>query len=170
MSMDLGLPRKRVKLLEHNSDWVNIYETEQVRLSHTLNISKQRLYHVGSTSVPGLIAKPIIDIMLSLDELPDLTFFKPLATLDYSYRENASTDSRYFFAKGAEELRTHYLHVVESGSPEMNELLVFRDRLRSDDTLKLRYAKLKTKLAKKYAEDRSQYTIGKKEFIESVIG
>lgn len=128
------------------------------------------IQHVGSTSVPGQAAKPIIDIAIavtSLDRLDEL--IAPLAQLGYGYKPDAGVPGRKFFAKGPESNQTYHLHISQSGTV-FRRLIQFRDKLIADAEIAEQYAILKRGLASRYSSDRASYTKGKNEFIAKVLG
>jgi GrpB-like predicted nucleotidyltransferase (UPF0157 family) len=125
--------------------------------------------HIGSTAVPGLAAKPIIDIMAAVESLeasrPALARLAPLGYLYAPYR----ADAMHWLCKPSPEVRTHHLQLVPMGSPLWKDRIAFRDRLRSDPTLADAYASLKRDLARMYVDDRESYTDAKQPFVEMVL-
>lgn len=166
---DLGLKSGTVKLVEYNSNWPKLYELEAENLRETLDIAAERIQHVGSTSIPGLPSKPILDIAILVDSLDMAEEWKDtLAKLDYWYKGiEPDLPDRRFFAKGPREKRTVYLHIVNKR--EFESLLKFRDRLRDNPSLVKEYATLKRKLAAEHKDNRDIYTRSKNDFIKSVI-
>lgn len=164
----LGLAQTQVRLHESTSLWAGLYLEEEQRLKSALGPVLLGIEHYGSTSVSGIKAKPIIDILAGISRLeagPTLT--TPLAALGYDYMGDKVVPGHHIFGKGAE--RTHLLHVVEHGSPIWNEALRFRDALRADRQLAREYEQLKVSLSEQYAERRSEYTAAKAAFIQSVL-
>ncbi|MGH8217772.1 MAG: GrpB family protein [Steroidobacteraceae bacterium] len=128
------------------------------------------LEHVGSTAVPGLQAKPIIDIMAAVHDLSSsIPAIEALKPLDYCYFDYKA-DVMHWFCKPSDSERTHHLHLVPFGSRLWRDRLAFRDRLRSDGTVRAAYEALKVALASRYREDREAYTEAKTEFVQSVLG
>jgi GrpB-like predicted nucleotidyltransferase (UPF0157 family) len=126
------------------------------------------IQHVGSTAIPGLGAKPIIDIMVAISELADVEkCIGPLATLGYEFRGEAGIPGRLFFGKGSP--RTHNLHRVEGQGDFWRDLILFRDFLRTHPDEASRYYELKRRLAARFGADREAYAEGKTGFIESVL-
>lgn len=167
---NLGLRSGTVKLFEYNSNWPKLYEDEAASLRKALGISAERIQHVGSTSVPGMVSKPILDIAVLVDTLDDTaeSWKHKLADLGYWYKgSEPDLPDRRFFAKGPREKRTVYLHIVNG--KEFESLLKFRDRLRDNSELSIEYATLKQKLATVHENDRDTYTRSKNTFIRSVI-
>lgn len=128
--------------------------------------------HIGSTSVPGLLAKPVIDILLGANTLSDIESKIPaLESLDYAYvakYERELPMRRYFVKSNLDSFRVH-LHAVEFGAQFWKEHLAFRDALRADPALVREYAVLKLRLAAEFANDKSAYTAAKAPFIQSVL-
>jgi len=125
--------------------------------------------HVGSTAVPGLQAKPIIDIMAGIRDLASSkTAIEALRPLGYCYAPYKA-EVMHWFCKPSEFQRTHHLHLVPFGSGLWQERIAFRDALRASKDVRSRYSALKAALASKYKEDREGYTEGKTEFIKAVL-
>jgi GrpB-like predicted nucleotidyltransferase (UPF0157 family) len=128
--------------------------------------------HIGSTSVPGLAAKPVIDVLLGARSLSDIeSKIKPLNEIGYSYvpkYEREIPTRRYFVKSLATSLRVH-LHAVEIDSRIWQEHLAFRNALRGDANLRSEYQALKLRLAAEFANDKSAYTAAKGPFIQAVI-
>lgn len=167
---NLGLRSGTVKLVEYNSNWPKLYEDEAARLCKVLGISADRIQHVGSTSIPGMLSKPILDIAILVDSLDDTAerWKDNLANLDYWYKGvEPDLPDRRFFAKGPRERRTVYLHIVNNR--EFESLIKFRDILRNNPTLAEEYAALKQKLAAEHKDNRNIYTRSKNDFITRVI-
>lgn len=163
---NIGLKRGTVALREYQAGWVRLFEIESRRLKKLLGKIVSDIQHIGSTAVPGLVAKPIIDIDMAVKSLKDITHIQPIIEgIGYTYRENGSDEKQVLFVKGPEVLRTHYLHITELGSSIWRNDLAFRDYLRTHPKAVKKYADLKEKLAKKYFLNRAKYTAGKKAFI-----
>lgn len=128
------------------------------------------VYHVGSTAVPGLAAKPIIDIMVGVEDLDrSRQSFGPLAEIDYRHYPYRATEM-HWFCKPDPAARTHHLHLIPVSEPRYREELVFRDRLRASPALAADYADLKRLAAAEFGSDREAYTESKSAFIRSAIG
>jgi GrpB-like predicted nucleotidyltransferase (UPF0157 family) len=128
--------------------------------------------HIGSTSVSGLAAKPVIDVLLGAQSLRDIeSRIGPLGERGYVYVSKYEREipmRRYFVKSPAASLRVH-VHGVEIGSPIWRDHLTFRDALRRDTDLRLQYQALKLRLAEEFAGDKSAYTAAKEPFIQSVL-
>lgn len=166
----VGLQRKKVQLSPYRSEWKELYEKEKKLLLSSIGEYILDIQHVGSTSIPGALAKPIIDIAAGVKSLGVVKkLIKPLKELGYKYRGEAGTPGRYFFAKGPEEKRTFYLHVEEFSGENWKNHIVFRDYLRNHKEAVKEYNELKGKLAEKYRDDRDTYTSQKASFIQKIL-
>lgn len=127
--------------------------------------------HVGSTAVPGLAAKPIIDIAAPIKSLVDARdSLAVLARAGWSYWPSDPNGSwRLWFLRPRPESRTHHLYLIEHADPHLRELIAFRDRLRTDRLARESYADLKQQLAEQYREDRDGYTAAKSSFVAELL-
>jgi len=126
--------------------------------------------HIGSTAIPGLDAKPIIDIMAGVASLDvSKEFIADLQGVGYQHRNLDAVPGRLFFAKGSESNRTHNLSVCETGSRFWVGRIAFRDALRSNPEWAREYGTLKRRLAQQYPHNRLAYTQAKEPFIVSVM-
>lgn len=167
----IGLKRNRVKLSPYNPAWIVLFETEKSRLLQSLGNRVIDIQHIGSTSIPGIVAKPIIDISIGIKSMKNSRDFIPLLeTLGYEYRPNfGGPNIQLLFVKGEEESRTHYLHLMKYNGEIWKDDLMFRDFLRENPKRAKEYAQLKQTLAKQFAEDRTKYTASKANFISETL-
>lgn len=166
----MALKRGIVELEDYNPQWKNDYEKEKKLLKEVLGDKIIEIHHIGSTSIVGLKAKPIIDILIVIKSLSDIkTIEKILKDYDYENRGQQGVSDRYFFAKGPEDLRSHYIHFVEPESETYYNQVYFKRYLIEHPEYINKYCNLKQELAEKYADERPKYTQGKNEFITNVI-
>ncbi|MBN1954768.1 MAG: GrpB family protein [Anaerolineae bacterium] len=161
-----------VVIVDYDPQWPIRYEEEKLRILKVIGDKVIDIQHVGSTAVPGLGAKPIVDIMVAIYSLDDAaTCFDPLAAIGYQYvpEYEAFIPERRFFVKGSPETRTHHLHMVERRSNFWRDHLLFRDFLRTHPEVARRYHALKRELAQRYGTNRNGYTDAKGAFIEATI-
>lgn len=163
----LGLARGTVRLAPHDARWAELYRDEEARLRAALEGVLVDVQHFGSTSIPGIRAKPILDILAGVPDRDDVFARRPqLQALGYGYVPGAGVPGHHVFGKG--EPRTHLLHVVEHGSRAWTENLWFRDRLRADPALAAEYDALKLRLAEAHPGDRARYTEEKGAFVQRI--
>ena len=159
-----------IELIAYSADWPARFEAERRLLEAVLAPwLAGHIQHIGSTAVPGLPAKPVIDIMapvLSLDASRDA--IEAVATAGYVYFPY-KPDAMHWFCKPTPAHRTHHLHLVPIGSPLWHQRLAFRNALRGDLALAAEYAELKARLAAQFVLDREAYTEGKTAFITRVL-
>ena len=127
------------------------------------------IHHVGSTAVPGLAAKPIIDIQVGVADLETArSCIEPLAALDYVYAPYRANEIAWF-CKPSPERRTHHLHLVPVDAPRFRAVLEFRDLLRSDPEVAREYVAMKRRLAAELGHDREAYTQAKQPFVREAL-
>jgi GrpB-like predicted nucleotidyltransferase (UPF0157 family) len=161
-----------VEIHPWSADWATQFVVARDELRAVFAPDEIAIEHIGSTSVPGLAAKPVIDILLGAGSLAAVEAkIGALGELGYAYvpkYERELPQRRYFVKASAERLRVH-LHAVERGCEFWSEHLAFRDALRADAGLRDRYQSLKLRLADEFAGDRSAYTDAKVPFIRAVL-
>ena len=165
----MGLAVGKVSLEPYNPKWTEDFLQEKIELQNIFG-KETPIEHVGSTSVPGLSAKPIIDIVVGLDSLDEFEKYRPIIEKlsHYSIKEDSDKDE-WLVRKGPEENRTHFIHVLDKNAPRFKNYIKFRNYLRDHpDTLK-QYENLKKDLAVKYADERKKYTAAKADFINEIL-
>ncbi len=162
----LGLEPEANRLVDYNPSWPLAFSEEAARIRAALGDRALAIEHYGSTSVPGLRAKPIIDIQIGVADIHDgLNFIEPMAGLGYDYAGDQGIPDHHIFGRG--KARTHLAHVVVYGGEQWRRSLRFRDRLRSEPDVRAAYEALKLELAAS-AVTRVDYTAGKSAFVERV--
>jgi GrpB-like predicted nucleotidyltransferase (UPF0157 family) len=157
-----------IELVPYDSTWPAQFAMERLRIDAALGDWAVDIQHIGSTAVPALAAKPVIDILVTVRCLADFSeCIAPLAALGYTFIDYPQNTDRRFFRKGVP--RTHHLHIVQDNSPTMLEHVAFRDALRANADLRQQYAALKADLAARYKTDRATYSASKTEFIQRVL-
>lgn len=164
-------PKVRVVIVDYDPEWPRLYEEERFRLNAVLGPTVGTIEHMGSTSVPGLGAKPIIDIMVGVRDRAEADLFQrqlePAGYLDVT-PEPGETEWFYCLGRGTRDLYYH-VHLVVEGSSHWRRQLAFRDHLRENPGVAAEYNELKRRLADDYGEDREGYTEAKTEFITRVL-
>jgi len=156
----------------YSAEWPNCFRAIRDELRSIFSPVAVAIEHIGSTSVPGLAAKPVIDVLLGARSLAEVeSKMEPLSDAGYAYvkkYEDVLPMRRYFVKAPAASFRIH-LHAVEIDSRIWQEHLAFRDALRGDPALRARYRSLKLQLAQAFAEDKAAYSAAKDPFVQSVI-
>jgi GrpB-like predicted nucleotidyltransferase (UPF0157 family) len=160
-----------VQVLPYDPAWPESFERERVALEEAIGTwAIGGIHHVGSTAVPGLDAKPIIDILVGVETLESSrACFEPLNGLNYLYSPYLS-EQMHWFCKPHPRRRTHHLHLVPGDGKRFADELAFRDRLLDDPGTAEEYATLKRDLAARFHDDRESYTAAKADFIRAVLG
>ena len=160
-----------VTIADYDPQWPTRYEEERRLILGAAGDVISAIEHIGSTSVPGLAAKPIIDIMPGVRSPADADrCIESLRGIGYEYvpEYEAEMPDRRYFRKGPPEAHYH-MHMVEVGSDFWERHLLFRDALRSDTALSGQYERLKRRLATELGADARAYTEAKTSFIESAV-
>lgn len=159
-----------VRIVPYDPRWPRSFTAEREALAKTLGKHVVGgIHHVGSTSVPGLDAKPIIDILVGVRDLEaSRVCFAALAALGYRYAPYR-TEEMHWFCKPHPARRTHHLHLMPAGSERFRDELDFRDYLRNHSDAAAAYASLKHRLAKQFEHDREGYTDAKSDFVSSIL-
>lgn len=158
----------RITLVEYNPQWPVIFQHEHARVAGSLGERALRIEHVGSTSVPGLVAKPVIDVVLEVPDAADEPAYVPaLESAGYRLRIREPNWNEHRLFKGPDA--DINLHVFSAGCPEVARMLAFRDRLRSDETDRTRYADAKRALAQRRWEYVQDYADAKGAIVEAIL-
>jgi GrpB-like predicted nucleotidyltransferase (UPF0157 family) len=167
----LGLATSEVRLSPYDPDWVALGERECATVRALLGDLAIDVLHVGSTAVPGISAKPILDIVAAVgDTAPiDEVVGRLCATGAYGYEGDQGDDGGLLLVRGTGELRTVHVHVVETGSQAWIDYRRFRSLLGNDDAARRRYESVKHQLAQQYPHDRRAYTQAKAVVIRELL-
>jgi len=165
----LGLERGLVKLEPFDDKWTQLFDKERELLFSQLNDLIVDVQHVGSTSIEGLFAKPIIDIAIGVSSFDTIKELKEkIKKLGY-VEVPVSIDGKHVFARYKEKKITHFLHVMMHNHSLWIDQISFRDYLRSTPDAKIEYIKLKEELAMKFPNDVTSYTNEKKKFVDNIL-
>jgi len=161
--------QREVELVPHNPEWSQLAEEEAKRILEQLSIPVIGVYHIGSTSIPGIKAKPILDFVIEVEDLDDIIrSTEMLGELGYISKGEYGIPGRQFFTKDTDGERSHHLHVFQQGHPDIERHLVFRDFLRANPEAAQKYEIIKEKLAKRFPKESGNYTEAKSDFILSM--
>jgi len=168
--LELGVKRGTVKLGYGYELWKDEYEMKKLTLQGIFGSTAIQIEHIGSTAIPNLIAKPLIDIAILVQSLDDMeTIINELIKNGYVERVGRLSGRQRVFAKGGDLNVTHHLHVIEKGEPDWDDKIDFKTILISNLETRKQYSELKIKLFKKNENNRGQYSFDKGDFIKSKL-
>ena len=154
----------------NGTEYERSYEIERRKIADLLKGYYVSIEHVGSTAIPNLLAKPIIDIAVGIQDFANIDCLTSiLEDNGYIYLANHGELSRRIFIKANGNIITHHIHIEEFGKQNWLNHVLFRDRLLASKDLRNDYMNLKIQLLTKYAQDREKYTSGKADFIQRVL-
>ncbi len=165
-------PDRTVEVVAYSVTWPERFRRERDALMAALDGVADSIEHVGSTAVPGLAAKPTIDILIVVDSVAAFLDRLPaLEELGYEHRPDGPVgrDAHHFLRRVEAGRRTHHLHVLTVDSPEVRRFLAFRDALRRDRHLAAEYERLKTDLAARHATERDRYVAEKSRWVDAAL-
>jgi len=166
----MGLKMGTVRIEEYNSNWQKEFEEEKKNLKEIFEDIAITIEHIGSTSIEGISAKPIIDIAVGIDKLNNFEKVRNyfINSKEYSVREE-NPEGEILITKGTLECTTHLIHVMEYKSERYQNTIVFRDYLRKNLEERNKYESLKKELFKEYKNNRKMYTASKNDFIQRIL-
>ena len=157
-----------IEVLPYDSTWIKQFEDEASLVKPIFAENFIAIHHIGSTSIPGLSAKPTIDIILEVKNIDLVDDCNPrMIKLGYEAWGEYNIPGRRFFLKGKNK-RTHHVHTFQTDSPDIARHLYFRDYLIAYPNEAKEYAHLKMKLANQFSHDRRAYVLGKEEFVKAL--
>ncbi|MFI5262971.1 MAG: GrpB family protein [Candidatus Kapaibacterium sp.] len=163
---------EKIIIKEYDPKWPAIYDSERNQIMEAIGHYVADIQHIGSTAVPGLAAKPVIDILVGLRRLLDAQdCILPIEGMEYEYVPEFEEEfpERRYFRKSVNGKRTHQIHMVEIGTDFWKRHLLFRDHLREHPKTAEEYGLLKRALAVTFANDREGYTNSKTPFIQNIL-
>jgi GrpB-like predicted nucleotidyltransferase (UPF0157 family) len=168
LTLTLGLASGTLGFARDHAAWAQESAAEKRRLRAALGDRILAVEHVGSTAVPGVPAKPILDIQTGVLRFEDAVVCVPLmAALGYEYRGEYGIPRRHYFVKG--DPRTHHVHMLEIHGEKWASMLAFRDKLRNRPELARIYAEAKARLAQTFPNDRAAYQEQKGDVIAQIL-
>src|ERR1044072_3192132 len=165
-----------IEVVDYNPLWITAFEKEAAVLNVVFGERMLEMHHIGSTAVPGLDAKPIIDILVILDNTDDISNFDR-AMEDAGYRVRGEcldatipgTPGRFYFTKETHGVRSHHVHVYAKGHWEISDKLAFRDYLRSHSDKATAYGELKRRIAAQHRFDNIGSMRAKDGYVKSTL-
>jgi len=161
---------RKVEVVAHNPDWRRLFVVEADAIAKILGLNLVEIYHIGSTSIPTIYAKLIIDLLAAVKDIENVDR-KNMAMADLGYEamgEFGIGDRRFFRKDNAAGKRTHHVHIFPADSPQISRHLAFRDYLLAHPNEAQQYSQLKRKLAQNHPNDIDSYMDGKDEFIKNI--
>jgi GrpB-like predicted nucleotidyltransferase (UPF0157 family) len=160
---------RKVEVVPHDPEWKKIYESESIFLKSIFKKEIITIHHIGSTVIPNISAKPIIDIIIEVKDINKVDKYnKKMIEQGYIPKGEAGITKRRFFIKGSEEFRISHVYVFQKGDFEIIRHLKFRDYMIAHPKEAQEYSQLKEHLAREYPEDIDGYIEGKDAFIKSI--
>jgi GrpB-like predicted nucleotidyltransferase (UPF0157 family) len=167
---------RTIEVVDHEPGWASIFEREVEALARVFGDALLAIHHIGSTSVPMLAAKPVVDILVVLRETDTIDRFSAgMQRLGYRIRgecldaEMPGTPGRFYYSKDTGGVRTHHVHVCAAGHRQVPDLLAFREFLRAHPARAAEYGALKRVLAQRHRADNVGYMRGKDDFIRALL-
>jgi GrpB-like predicted nucleotidyltransferase (UPF0157 family) len=162
--------REPIVVVPYDSDWPRQFQREAAAIRAALGALLQGIEHVGSTAVPGLAAKPIIDLIAYVPAFQDgFACVEPLVALGYQSEGEYGIDGRHYFRRYENGVTTHHLHMYASDDAPVRDEIVFRNFLLAHPDIAREYATLKYALAARHRHERVAYTNAKTDFITDVL-
>ncbi len=160
---------RKIKVVPHDPNWPELFQAEADKLIGILGQEIVAIHHIGSTVIPNISAKPIVDILVTVHDIEKIDQFgEEMIELGYRPQGEFGIPGRRFFIKGSDANRTHHAHIFQTGNPEIERHLNFRDYLIAHPEEAQTYSRLKHELTRKFSEDIESYMEGKDGFIKEV--
>lgn len=159
---------RTVEVVAYDDRWPEMFREEAAKIREAVGGAVRDIHHIGSTSVPGMAAKPILDILVEVDRIESVDArCSRMESLGYEARGENGIPGRRYFCKGGDK-RTHHVHVFQQGSDEVIRLLAFRDYLMAHPAEAAAYRDLKRRLAERFPADIAAYVAGKDAFVKAL--
>ena len=159
---------RTMDVVPYNDDWKEDYHSESEKICNVLSTEMINIYHIGSTAIPGIFAKPVIDILVEVRNITYIdNYNSEMESLDYIPSGESGIEGRRYFFKSLYK-RTHHIHIFETGNPEISKHINFRDYLIAHPEDANRYEELKKELSIKFRYDSRYYVAGKDTFIKDI--
>ena len=166
----MGLKVGTVKIEAYNENWKLMFKEEKENLIKVFGDIALQIEHIGSTSIPGLSAKPIIDILVVLESFNEFEKVKDYFKDEpYSIKEDSPSDEILVRKRITIDVTTHLIHIMEANTKRCTNTILFKDYLINHPKKLKEYEELKKDLAEKYADNRKMYTASKNDFIQEVL-
>ena len=160
---------RKIEIVSHDPTWADRATTEAAQIMHALGTSILAIHHIGSTAIPGIMAKPTLDLLAEVLNLNDIDELNPrMEALGYAPRGENGIPGRRYFVKFAGEMHFCHVHMFLTGNPEIARHINFRDYLIAHPVEAEAYSCLKAALAAQFPYDSVAYTDGKEQFVREI--
>ena len=160
---------RKVKVVPHDPNWSKLFKLEADKIAVILGQEVIAIHHIGSTAIPNISAKPLIDILVEVHDIEKIDEFnEEMTKLSYQPQGEFGIPGRRFFIKGDDSTRTHHVHMFQTGDSEIERHLSFRDYMMAHPEEAQAYSRLKEELARRFPEDIESYMEGKEGFIKEI--
>ncbi len=160
---------RKVEVVPHNPSWHQEFERESKLVATVLGNNFITIHHIGSTSIPNIYAKPIIDMLIEVTDIEEIDKYNPeMIGLGYEAMGEFGIPGRRYFRKEINNIRTHHLHTFQVNSPDVARHLYFRDYMKAHPEDAKKYSDLKRELARQFPHDIESYMDGKDGFIKEM--
>jgi GrpB-like predicted nucleotidyltransferase (UPF0157 family) len=160
---------RKVKVVPHDPNCLKLFRAEANRIAAVLGQQVIAIHHIGSTAIPNISAKPIIDVLVEVHDIEKIdNFNKEMIKRGYQPKGEFGIPGRRFFIKGDDANRTHHIHTFQTGNPRIERHLNFRDYMIAHPEEAQTYGRLKEELARRFPEDIEGYMAGKDRFIREI--
>ncbi len=160
---------RKIEVVPHSPNWSKLFEVEAEKISTLWSQEVIAIYHIGSTAILKISAKPIIDMLVEVRDIKKIDDFNSgMTELGYEPKGEFGIPRRRFFIKGDDITRSHHVHTFQTGNPEIERHLNFRDYLIAHPEEAQAYSCLKEELAKQFPADIEGYMAGKDKFIKEI--
>jgi GrpB-like predicted nucleotidyltransferase (UPF0157 family) len=157
-------------ICDYDPQWPAMFEAERLRIQQMLGPLVREIHHVGSTAVPGMKAKPEIDLLIVVKSISDIDAINSgMEELGYDVRGECGIEGRHYFSKNTQGARTHKAHVSEISHSNVARQIAFRDYMRDHPKDAQEYVALKMRLARSNSKGMAEYLEGKQGYIERII-
>lgn len=171
IAMSLGLKRGIVQLEPHDKRWDEAAIQTIKKLKSILGDDAVDIQHIGSTAIPAIKAKPIIDIAVGVTDFEKIMSYNEQLQKEGIFYRGSDVEDQILYVMGdmEKDIRTHHIHIVKWNGTEWKKYIHFRDYLNDNENMALQYQKVKEELESKYADNRVAYTHGKQDMIDIIL-
>ena len=160
---------RKIEVVPYDPDWPNLFKIEADRIIAVFGPEVVAIHHVGSTAIPNICAKPIIDVLVEVQDIEKIDDFnEEMVRQGYRPQGEFGIPGRRFFIKGDDATRTHHIHMFQTGNPEIERHLSFRDYMIAHPEEAQAYSRLKEELSQRFPHDIEGYVAGKDGLIKEI--